>query len=84
MKGPKQPTLCWDCARAYGGRDTGCSWSRRFVPVKGWDAEPTVMHAGSAGETESYCVRKCPEFVRDGYGGGARRLKEGPNCEIHL
>lgn len=76
-KGCKPPTLCWDCARAIGPREKRCSWSNDFKPVKGWDADFTVVHAGNAGETTSYLVRSCPEFVRDAWDGGARRKEEG-------
>lgn len=80
-KGCKAPTLCWDCAKAM----LGCSWSREFIPVEGWTAEPTVLHSGNAGQTDSYVVHKCPEFVRDSWDGGARRMEEGAKKdEIHL
>lgn len=61
-------TLCWSCANAvpdkYGKR--GCAWSRRFEPVKGWDAQETRLYAGDGSKRfqKSYCVRQCPEFVR--------------------
>lgn len=57
-------TLCWSCANAvpdkYGKR--GCSWSRSFEPVKGWDADETRLYSDKP--TQSYHVRQCPEFVR--------------------
>ena len=61
-------TLCWSCANAvpdkYGKR--GCAWSRRFEPVKGWDAQETRLYGGDGSKRfqKSYCVRQCPEFVR--------------------
>lgn len=61
-------TLCWSCANAvpdkYGKR--GCSWSRSFEPVKGWDAQETRLYGGDGSKRfqKSYCVRQCPEFVR--------------------
>lgn len=84
-KGCKPPTLCWDCARSVGPRSNRCSWANDFEPVKGWTAELTVVHAGNAGETTSYYVSRCPEFVRDAWEGGSRRLNEGARAdEVHL
>lgn len=56
--------LCWECDRATGG----CSWSRRFIPVKGWTAKPTIIRDDS--ETygtviKSYHITKCPLFKAD-------------------
>ena len=55
-------TLCWRCANACGG----CSWSRNFIPVSGWDAIPTRIrthHSTAAATNESYIVRQCPRFT---------------------
>ena len=53
-------TICWKCANAVPGikwgREYGCSWSRDFVPVDGWDATK-----GKKG----YEVHKCPKFIPD-------------------
>lgn len=54
----KEDTKCWDCAKACVG---GCSWSRDFIPVEGWDAEKTEKAEGIV----SYIVRDCPEFEHD-------------------
>lgn len=62
--GFKANSLCWQCKRAYGL----CSWSDRFVPVKGWEAEPTVIQGEKKGrkpEISSYDVKKCPLFIQD-------------------
>lgn len=84
-KGCKQPTLCWDCSRAVGPRSHRCSWANDFKPVDGWEAEFTIVHAGNAGDTTSYFVHKCPEFIRDAWDGGARRKDEGARAdEVHL
>lgn len=70
MRGVRQiPTLCWGCKNAVpnAAGTKGCSWSRRFEPVYGWDAKPTVLqwsHGKNAGDA-SFIVRKCPEFVGD-------------------
>ena len=50
-------TICWKCKKASGG----CSWSRDFVPVDGWDAkEKTMQRIGL-----TYLVKYCPEFEED-------------------
>ena len=47
--------LCWTCAKAYGG----CSWSRAFVPVEGWEAKPSKTHE------DGYRIVRCPEYESD-------------------
>lgn len=54
----EKPQLCWGCAKACGG----CSWSKRFEPVPGWTAVPTLL----CGRIPSYRITECPEFVSDG------------------
>lgn len=60
-------TLCWGCEKACGK----CSWSKKFVPVEGWEAKPTTVYIREetlpSGEvkryyTDSFDVYKCPEF----------------------
>ena len=63
----KKSTLCWDCANY----DDGCSWSRDFTPVKGWNAYKTKGNC-----YDSYCVVECPEFVRDSVNYGLQRQGE--------
>ena len=82
-KGHKQSTLCWDCKRANGGQD-GCSWSKWFIPVEGWDAEPTQMRIMAGNTTDSYIVMHCPQFLRDGYDCGQRRVGEGSQWAKHF
>lgn len=60
----KNPTLCWYCQNAVPGGGRGCSWSRSFKPVDGWDAEPT-QRAVSGQDPDSYRVADCPEFIPD-------------------
>jgi len=58
----KQPTLCWDCTKAGAN---GCSWHRRFEPVKGWTAAFAPINVYRNRKTyaaESYVVEQCPEF----------------------
>jgi hypothetical protein len=67
-------TLCWDCAKCIGG----CSWSKEFKPVDGWDAVPTIVKIAPGGHnrkpriTNSFKVLSCPEFERDSYNHGSR------------
>jgi hypothetical protein len=57
-------TLCWECARATGG----CSWSREFIPVKGWKAKKTkIKDERYYRYYSSYLVLKCPLFVPDDF-----------------
>ena len=50
------PQPCWTCSNCYNG----CSWSRHFVPVQGWDAEPIIKD----GDT-TYIIKHCPEYKRE-------------------
>lgn len=52
-------SLCWHCSRSEDG---SCSWSDRFVPVEGWDAQKSKRK--SEAYKESYNVRGCPQFAR--------------------
>lgn len=67
-------TLCWLCGNYCGG----CSWTRNFIPVEGWEAEEDVIKEGKPSYTKngyvreirtikSYKVKKCPEFWNDTY-----------------
>lgn len=67
-----RPTLCWDCANAT--KPDVCCWCADFKPVPGWDAEPTTKQDGFDAY-ESYLVKHCPLFVRDGERGGARKAR---------
>lgn len=53
-------TLCWRCKNCFGG----CSWSEKFEPVEGWNAERTVIKYFNI-ETPSFLVRDCPLFIED-------------------
>ncbi len=59
----KTASICWDCQKAIGK----CSWSDydEQSPVKGWEAEKTVIKGGYKNMEYSYRVISCPEFVRD-------------------
>jgi hypothetical protein len=47
--------LCWDCVNCVPDRNgRGCSWSRKFIPVEGWEA----IENG-----DTYNIIRCPEFI---------------------
>ena len=50
---------CWTCKNSCGG----CSWSREFIPVDGWNAEKT-FHLSNGEFAESYYIKSCPEYER--------------------
>ena len=54
--------ICFDCRKALGG----CSWSRDFIPVPGWTAEPAVLKCGGSESTQTYRITACPLFDPDG------------------
>lgn len=57
-------SICWDCKHATGG----CSWSREFEPVSGWNAEKTLIKGYRDDDNylvNSYCVYECPLFEHD-------------------
>ena len=67
---PPKPQPCWNC-RKYAG---GCSWSRSFTPIPGWDAEPTGTRSGL--RTDSYQIIRCPEFEDDHTARGAKKEEQ--------
>lgn len=54
----KEESPCWNCGNACGG----CSWSRDFVPVPGWDADANILADGTM---RGYTIRYCPEQIPD-------------------
>ena len=50
---------CETCQKYAGG----CSWSRDFTPVPGWDATPIEKHGSVV--IYSYEIHHCPEYVQD-------------------
>lgn len=68
----EEDSLCWECRNAVPNIEKlcGCSWSMFFIPVKGWDAEPTIINNGMAKEgylippSNSYNVKHCPYFEK--------------------
>jgi hypothetical protein len=64
MSEAKVQNICWDCQKAVGG----CSWSRDFTPVEGWDAENVPYQPWETQTVkyrDTYIIRGCPEFLRD-------------------
>lgn len=68
---PSNATLCWCCANAVPRKDKdgvyvrGCSWSIATRPVEGWEVSQISMSFANDGKTlYSYCVTRCPSFVR--------------------
>lgn len=53
-------TICWECKNALGG----CSWSKNFKPVNGWEAEKTYLRSNHKIGGESYKVINCPEYTK--------------------
>lgn len=56
--GKKDNSICWCCEKSCTAE---CSWSREFIPVDGWTAEPWKTANG----VDSFLVRECPEFVKE-------------------
>lgn len=65
---PETQTLCWYCVHAVPGKGkvTGCSWSWRGEPVKGWTAQRKdvlIQRPYGINElVESYRVENCPQY----------------------
>lgn len=69
----KRDTLCWSCANACGR----CSWSKKFEPVEGWEAQKTTFKYGrtwvrangkritKSHTGETFIVIACPLFKPD-------------------
>ena len=77
LKTENKYQLCWCCSNARGG----CSWSKKFEPVEGWKATPTVVCMQSENKkrgikaiyADSYDIEECPEFellqeIKDNFG----------------
>ena len=60
---PQGETLCWRCKHSAG--KNMCSWARFFVPVEGWDAQPTMLASSQGRMRDSFHVRKCPQFEKE-------------------
>lgn len=62
----KSDTICWRCKNSTGK----CCWSRNFMAVPGWNAQPTLIKNytvnGDVIFDNSYIVHKCPLFEHDG------------------
>lgn len=56
----KKEQLCWSCKKCI----FGCSWSRAFIPVPGWDADKEYHTRRDAHAVVTYKIYDCPEFER--------------------
>ncbi|PKM39025.1 MAG: hypothetical protein CVV04_11925 [Firmicutes bacterium HGW-Firmicutes-9] len=64
----KKHSLCWTCLRSRPIPGIGCSWSRLYHPVKGWDAEATTIKSTRKSGTityGSYRVCACPLYIEE-------------------
>lgn len=55
-------SICWYCQNST---NSGCPWSRNFIPVPGWQAEKTNFNFSKYDNYKSYIVKECPLFVQD-------------------
>lgn len=62
----KTRTICWNCRHAVPDGKYGCSWSERFIPVRGWVATKSQTVSNKYGD--AYTVYECPEFKEDKHG----------------
>lgn len=72
FSGIKKSSICLDCKKSGGN----CSWSSKFIPVEGWDAE--YIEGGMSGNSTrlpSYHVKSCPEFQKDREAPKGTRVK---------
>ena len=62
-RGERRMQLCCYCKK-FGG---GCSWSRKFEPVEGWKAVPTIIKARNRNgkyDIHSYKITECPQYEK--------------------
>ena len=50
---------CWTCLKSYNG----CSWSRSFIPVPGWNARKVDISLTM--NVIAYSVKDCPEYEKE-------------------
>lgn len=53
-------SICMDCKNAVGN----CSWSKKFIPVKGWKAVPS-SYTDNGHQVRSYYITRCPLYKPD-------------------
>lgn len=61
-------SLCWNCKRADLFLHDGyyCPWAANFIPVDGWDAEPTqIVSVEIEDIIDSFHVKSCPLFIAE-------------------
>lgn len=60
-KGTQFMQLCWGCKKYING----CNWSRKGIPVDGWEAEPCSIKLSVDQTIPSYKIKSCPEYEPD-------------------
>ena len=53
------------CCACKKGANSGCPWSRGFIPVGGWDAEKVSLNWGENRFAETYKIHGCPLYDED-------------------
>ena len=61
----KNDTLCWCCKWATNPEGNPCTWSKKLIPLKDWEAEKKRLVVGIGEITISYIVKECKLFERD-------------------
>lgn len=56
----KYEQICWTCKKCIGG----CSWSRDFIPIEGWDAELDTHTRVDANDSITYKIYDCPQYEK--------------------
>ena len=54
-------SICADCVRCVGL----CSWSAKFVPIPGWDADVVLRRNTDGTYTKGFNVKSCPLFTSE-------------------
>ena len=66
IKAPlKVGSLCNFCKRAARFLEFPCPWAKEFEPVKGWDAEKTILKFAGNQNCQTYRIKDCPLFMED-------------------
>lgn len=74
-------SLCLMCENAVPSARKGCSWSRHFEPIDGWDA---IQLDFMGGKDITYCVLRCPQFLPDANARTDEDCFSGSNILLRL
>lgn len=57
-----QDSICWNCIHASPSHTTGCSWSKRFIPVP----DSTYIPGGKLPNNQGrgLIIQACPQFEK--------------------